>query len=131
MNIGISGKYQDTIKNIKSLKVINRAVRSNVIVYRAMDLIAGLLRNEPDLNGISHIAVGTGGQTNPQPPETKLRRNHRLVQEICRKALIPESDIQYDAKTRIITIKTSFKEGEAVGNLNKLGLFGGDASAHR
>jgi beta-lactam-binding protein with PASTA domain/uncharacterized protein YozE (UPF0346 family) len=128
VRLSIQGKYQDTIRDVNAVELLRSPPRSNVVVFRAMDLIAQLLRNEPGLNGISYWAVGSGGQ---QQPEAAMRRTRRLANEIYRKPLDPKKDIEFDPKTRTLTIQTTFGAGEAVGNLNEFGLFGGDASARQ
>ena len=60
MRLSIQGKYQDAIRDFNALELLRSSPRSNVVVFRAIDLIAGLLRNEPGLGGISYWAVGSG-----------------------------------------------------------------------
>jgi len=126
VRLSIQGKYQDAIRDFNALELLRSSPRSNVVVFRAIDLIAGLLRNEPGLGGISYWAVGSGQR---EQPEAAMRRARRLVNEIYRKPLDPEEDIEFDPKTRTLTIQTTFEAGEAVGDLREFGLFGGDASA--
>jgi len=128
VRISIQGKYQDTIGESNSPELLRSPPRSNVVVFQAIDLIGGLLRNEPNLGGISYWAVGSGGQ---EQPEAAMRRTRRLVNEVYRKPLDPKRNIGYDPKARTLTIQATFGAGEAVGTLNEFGLFGGDASARK
>jgi len=94
-----------------------------------MDLIAGLLKDEPQFKGIAYWAVGTGGQLENPPPRDALRRLLRLNNEIYRKPLIPDENIVYDAASRTITVRVTFGPHEAMEPLNEFGLYGGNATA--
>jgi beta-lactam-binding protein with PASTA domain len=94
-----------------------------------MDLIAGLLKNEPQFKGIAYWSVGTGGQSENPPSKDALRRILRLNNEIYRKPLTPDENIAYDAASRTITVRVTFGPHEALGALNEYGLYGGNATS--
>ncbi len=129
MNIRFTGEYRDTILDANGRRLSQTPARTNVVVFRAMDLIAGLLRNEQQFKGILYWAVGTGGQVENPPAEDALRRTRYLSKEIYRKLLDPEEDITYDGASRTITIRVIFGPNEALAPLNEFGLYGGDATS--
>src|SRR5712692_10642486 len=64
--------------------------RPNLVVARALDLIAGLLRCQHGLGGIQYWAVGSGDpawDANSPPPDRRARALHH---EIFRKPIDPD-----------------------------------------
>ena len=129
MKICITGKYRDTILGANGRIISQTPPCNNVVVFRAIDLIAELLRNKQRFKGILYWAVGTGGQVENPPAEDALRRTWHLSKEIYRKPVTPEKNITYDAASRTITIRVTFGPDEAVGAINEFGLYGGDATS--
>lgn len=122
------GRFRDWIVAADGTRT-ERGWESNLITYRALDLFARLLANEPGLNGALYWAVGEGDSAwDVNAPEGDARIT-RLHHEIYRKALDPATDIRYDAETRTIHLKIRFEANEAVGTLREFGIFGGNATA--
>ena len=117
------GEFIDTLNNEA------RAPQPNLVVARALDLIADLLANRQAVRGLLYWAVGAGDpawDALPSPPLPD-RLSRTLVKEIYRKRLEP-ADLNYDAATHTLTVHTVFLPGEATADLREFGLFGGDAS---
>jgi beta-lactam-binding protein with PASTA domain len=129
VKLWLVGRYRDSFKEMRTRRIVQTPLRSNIVVYSALDLVAGLLRNQDGLNGIQYLAVGTGDPQWDSHPPTPDRRTKRLVNEIYRKAIRPFEHMNYDAGTGRLEIRVSFAEHEAPGPLREFGLFGGHASA--
>jgi len=111
--------------------------KSNIIVNTASILIARLLKDssEPS-NGISYLAVGSGnGEWDLFDPPAPTTSKTNLENEFYRKAIDmstyvhPETGEPTNAYTNIVDYAVTFGEGEAVGPIVEMGLFGGDATA--
>jgi hypothetical protein len=111
--------------------------KSNIIVNTASILIARLLKNSSEPNhGISYLAVGSGsGEWDLFDPPAPTTSQTRLENEFYRKAIDmstfvhPETGEPTNAYTNIVDYAVTFGEGEAVGPIVEMGLFGGDATA--
>lgn len=111
--------------------------KSNIIVNTASILIARLLKNnqEPQ-NGISYLAIGSGsGSWNLFDPPAPTTSQINLENEFYRKAIDtstfvhPVTGEPTSAYTNIVDYAVTLGEGEAVGPIVELGLFGGDATS--
>lgn len=122
------GRFRDWIVAADGARA-ERGWEANLITYRALDLFARLLANEPGLNGALYWAVGEGEEEwDADAPEGDARIT-RLQREIYRKVLDPVNEIRYDPETRTIHLKIRFEADEAVGTLREFGIFGGNATA--
>ncbi|MCA1568393.1 MAG: PASTA domain-containing protein [Acidobacteria bacterium] len=128
MKLKLRGEYQDCLRDLAGREVLRFAPACNTIVYRALDLIAKLLTNEPGMSGILYWAVGSGLPAWDAASPSAERGTTKLVNEIYRKRLDPERDLSYDSATHSLTVRVSFAPDEAVGTLREFGLFGGDAN---
>jgi beta-lactam-binding protein with PASTA domain len=86
----------------------------------ARDLIGGLLARRKGLAGITHVALGTNGETPAEP-----RRD--LLAEAYRKPLAP-SALSYDSFAHAVDARARFEIGEGPAEVREAGLFGGNAS---
>jgi hypothetical protein len=117
--------------------LVHEYISPNIIVNTASILIARLLKDntEPQA-GISYLAVGSGsGAWDPFDPPAPSTAQTRLENEFYRKPIDlstfvhPETGEPTTVKTNIVDYSVSFGEGEAVGPILELGLFGGDATS--
>lgn len=118
-------------------KLVYEYHRSNIIVNTASILIARLLKDssEPQ-NGISYLAVGSGsGEWDLFDPPAPTTSKTFLENEFYRKSIDvstfvhPETGEPTNAYTNIVDYAVTFGEGEGVGPIVEMGLFGGDATA--
>jgi len=124
--LSLRGIFSGTL--CTSTGVVPLGDRPNLIVFRAMDLIAGLLKQQPNLAGLLYWAVGSGDLAwDTTPPQPNLRTT-ALQKEIYRKR-IDAGQMAYDPTTKTLTINITFTPDEAVGTLREFGVFGGDAAA--
>jgi len=128
VKLKLRGEYQDCLRDLAGRELLRFAPACNTIVYRALDLIAKLLTNEPGMSGILYWAVGSGLPAWDAAPPSAERSTTKLVNEVYRKRIDPERDISYDNATHSLTVRVSFAPDEAVGTLREFGLFGGDAT---
>ncbi|MBI4672964.1 MAG: hypothetical protein HY741_15015 [Chloroflexi bacterium] len=103
--------------------------QNNLVTYRALDLLARLLANQPELDGGLYCAVGAGDAAWDADLPTPDARVTHLVREIFRKPLDLANAASYDATTHTLTLSITFGAGEAVGTLREFGIFGGDVTA--
>lgn len=113
-----------------------RTLGRNIIVNSASLLIARLLKaNTEPSHGIWMMALGTGeAGEDPLDPPTASVEQTTLFAEIIRKTFsqtnfVTSEGIPTTTPTNVVDFTAQFLEGEAVGILTELGLFGGDASA--
>jgi len=118
-------------------KLVYQYQHSNIIVNTASILIARLLKDssEPQ-NGISFLAIGSGsGEWDLFDPPAPTTSKTFLENEFYRKSIDvstfvhPETGEPTNAYTNIVDYAVTFGEGEAVGPIVEMGLFGGDATA--
>ena len=124
--LSIQGVFSGTLRTAQL--EMDLGARPNTIVFRGMDLVAGLLSGNRSLSGILYWAVGTGDpnwDAAPPPPNLRVRK---LQNEIYRKRIEP-GQLTYDSATKTMTVRVTFAPNEAVGTLREFGVFGGDASA--
>ena len=122
------GRFRDTLRAADgTVRVIDW--QNNLITYRALDLFARLLANEPGLNGGLYCAVGSGDAAWDANLPTPDARVTQLVREIYRKPLDLTKAASYDATTHTLTLDITMGAGEAVGTLREFGIFGGDVTA--
>lgn len=110
---------------------------SNIIVNTASILIARLLKDssEPQ-TGISFLAIGSGnGSWDLFDPPAPTTSQIYLENEFYRKPIDvttfvhPATGEPTNVYTNIVDYAVTFGEGEAVGPIVEMGLFGGDATA--
>lgn len=129
----IRGRFTDRVVGMDGAELTRGAAdvrgwTNNLIVDRALDLLAALLAGQSDTRGILYWAVGEGEEEwDALPPDTDPQTT-RLVHEIYRKPLDPTRDLRYDPTTRTISLKVTFRPDEAAGMLREFGIFGGDAT---
>ena len=118
-------------------KLVYQYRHSNIIVNTASILIARLLKDssEPQ-NRISFLAIGSGsGEWDLFDPPAPTTSKTFLENEFYRKSIDvstfvhPETGEPTNAYTNIVDYAVTFGEGEAVGPIVEMGLFGGDATA--
>lgn len=118
-------------------KLVYQYRHHNIIVNTASILIARLLKDssEPQ-NGISFLAIGSGsGEWDLFDPPAPTTSKTFLENEFYRKSIDvstfvhPETGEPTNAYTNIVDYAVTFGEGEAVGPIVEMGLFGGDATA--
>lgn len=110
--------------------------KNNIIVNTASILIARLLKdNSEPTNGISYLAAGSGNAGwDPFDPPAPSTSQTRLENEFARKVISlstfvdPETGEPTETQTNIVDYSVNFGEGEAVGPIMELALFGGDAT---
>jgi len=131
---GLKGEL--ILKAYESGQMVREIRQSNIIVNTASILISRLLKdNSEPMGGISYLAVGSGNPLwellDPPAPSTSQTK---LEMEFCRKAIDfstfvdPESAEPTEIQTNIVDYSVTFSEGEAVGPIMELALFGGDAT---
>ncbi len=131
------GNYRDIIHARCGRTVFDSGWKSNTIVDSAWTLIAGLLKNDPGLDGILFWAVGSGSaawDTTPRPINTSVTR---LVEEIDRIPVTPESIIYIDSDGNPSPAPSVCIEAGAIFTWNRnvvlreFGLFGGNGTPER
>ncbi len=125
--IEIRGRFTDRVAG-PDATTFTRAWANNLIVDRALDLLAALLAGQAGTRGILYWAVGEGAEGWDALPPDADPKTTRLAREIYRKPLDAARDLHYDPKTRTILLKVTFRPDEAVGMLREFGIFGGDAT---
>jgi hypothetical protein len=117
------GRYRDFV--IRREAETRTPWRPNLVVNRCYQLLALLMKNEPDVNGLLHLAVGDGAGS-PQ------RNADSLDSEVARFAIHPANITLVDSNRLRIDLRLT---GEQLGAtaalptvLREFGLFGGDAS---
>lgn len=118
-------------------KLVHSYQQSNIIVNTASILIARLLKNSSEpRNGISYLAIGSGsGEWDLFDPPAPTTSQTALENEFYRKAIDmstfvhPETGEPTNAYTNIVDYAVTLGEGEAVGPIVEMGLFGGDATS--
>ncbi|MCI0478766.1 MAG: PASTA domain-containing protein, partial [Anaerolineales bacterium] len=126
----LRGKFRERWLD-NSAVVFEHAWQTNLIVTRALDLLAGLLLTPTALRGILYWAVGEGDAAWDANPPNADAQTTRLVREIYRKRLDPVRDISYNPATRTITVRISFGPDQGAGTLREFGILGGDATDAR
>lgn len=143
-SIGIKIRYKEELQGLKGHVFIKAFEKGklvydwdmgNVIVNTTSILIARLLKSgSGSLNGITYLAMGTGGDDwDLQDPPAPTTGQVLLESEIFRAAVASTAFIDGDgavstSPTNIVDYTFNFSESDAVGTLVELGLFGGDAT---
>lgn len=111
----------------------------NLIVDSSALLMAQLMKGE-QVPGVTHVAVGTGygqaqggTQQNPAPATPGMTK---LENEIFRKAATvtfntSEATVTDGTRTNVLEVVVEFGQGEAVGALTEMGLFGGSGASSK
>lgn len=131
----IQGTYRDQVFNRQGRLLIDWGWSPNTIVDSAWPLVAGLLKNDPVLDGIIYLAIGTG---DPAWDGTGMVASHTatgLHNEIGRQVL-SEEDMAYlnpdgspaSAPTSTLEVTATFSWPGEDQTLREFGLFGGDAT---
>ncbi|MBI4672965.1 MAG: PASTA domain-containing protein, partial [Chloroflexi bacterium] len=131
-NVILRGRFRERLLDGDQI-IFERAWQSNLIVTRALDLLAGLLMQEraspqTPLRGILYWAVGEGDAAWDTNAPNADAQTTRLVREIYRKRLDPVRDISYNPATRTISLRVAFGPDQGAGTLREFGIFGGDAT---
>lgn len=144
-HMGMAMKERETYHGMKG-KLFLRAYEGGVLVYEyespniivntASILIARLLKDSSEPNaGISYLGMGSGnGEWDPFDPPAPTTSQTRLENEFYRKAIDlatfvhPETGEPTTVYTNIVDYSVTFGEGQAVGPILEMGLFGGDAT---
>jgi hypothetical protein len=133
------GEYQDTVFDADGRVIIQLPWRSNTIVESAWSLLAGLLSNRANFDGIVFCAYGTGDTAWDDLPggvPTASPTSAQLQQEVQRVRVIPESISYLNANgqptsqpTSRIGITSLLRwRGSSPVTLREFGLVGGNAS---
>jgi hypothetical protein len=131
---GMKGKL--ILKAYEGGVLVQEYTSPNIIVNTASILIARLLKDSSEPNaGISYLGIGSGnGEWDPFDPPAPTTSQTRLENEFSRKAIDlatfvhPETGEPTTVYTNIVDYSVTFGEGEAVGPIMEMGLFGGDAT---
>lgn len=134
-NVILRGRFRERLRDGTAV-LWEHAWQSNLIVARALDLLAGLLTRgggspETSLRGILYWAVGEGDAAWDTNRPNASTQTTRLVREIYRKRLDPVRDISFNPATRTISLRVAFGPDQGAGTLREFGIFGGDATDAR
>lgn len=139
MSSPIKGYYLDTLANSSNEILWKSGWCSNHVVNNCSVLLAGLMKNQPGMQGILYFAIGQGmtewDAHLPDPDHS----NDQLTQEINRQLLKPQQIVylnEFNEPTTIpsglLEISAEFKGQDIVKNglqpLREFGLFGGNAT---
>jgi hypothetical protein len=130
----IRGSYQDTLRDAHGRRISVSSWRSNTIVNSVWPLVAGLLKNDPDLDGILFWAVGAGNPGWDTSHPWALAEATRLVGEVDRQTVGSENIVYLNPDGSPSEEPTGCIEVSVVFNwsadtvLREFGLFGGNAS---
>lgn len=131
----IRGRYRDVVRDRRGRPVADRGWASNTLVYSVWPLIAGRLRNDRALEGVTYCAVGAGDPSWDQRMPAAARASVRLVAETLRVRLKDEDLTYLDGGGRPVKHPTARLQARAalvaVGEaltLREFGLYGGTAS---
>ncbi len=133
--ITLKGVYRDTLTDAGGRCLRQWDWRSNTIVDAAWPLVAGLLKNEPDLSGLLFWAVGSGDPAWDDNPVTADVATIGLADEIRREPIVAEEIVFLDAEGAPSDTPTNCIEASAAFTwqddqvLREFGLFGGNATA--
>lgn len=133
----MQGKYRDRVLDPHNRLLFDSGWTSNTIVDSAWPLIAGLLKNDPALDGILFWAVGAGDPAWDDTHRGASAATTRLQDEIDRQT-IPAAAIDYlneagtpaAGPTTRLEIRSIFSWPEP-RTVREFGLFGGEATAAR
>lgn len=128
MRFSLSGRFKDSLYTSKRELIEQRYWQSNIIVFRCLDLLANLLKNQSGIDGLLYLAVGEGAEGWDESPQGEDPSTRQLVKEIFRKKIDSVNQISYSEETKTLIINVEFDPDEAVGTLREFGLFGGDAT---
>jgi hypothetical protein len=131
----IRGKYRDAVQDTRGRLVFDSEWSSNTIVDPAWPLIAGLLKNDPALDGILFWAVGAGDpawdgtHTAASPATTQLQDEiERHTVPVKSIVYLDSNGIPVESPTTWIEVSASFTWPAEAQTLREFGLFGGGAS---
>src|SRR3989442_825753 len=131
----LSGEFRDALRSPDGKLVADSGWRRNTIALSAWPLVAGLMRNTPDLRGLQFCAVGEGLSAWDASPPRADEATRTLVREVDRLALALERITYIDGFGHPTNTATARLEATAVFSwpaprtLREFGLFGGDATA--
>ena len=136
--VNLRGTYRDVFRDAYGRLCFASEWNPNTIADRAWPLLTGLLKNDPNLNGILYFAVGSGdpdwdvNPIAPSPAATQLQ-NEIERQAVLAEAItyLDENDLPASVPTNRIEIRASFTWPDAGQTLREFGLFGGDATGTR
>lgn len=134
--ITLKGEVWAFLEDIQTGEKEKINIGKNVITLNASVLVARLLKDSDETNGLLFLAVGTGAVGwNLQAPPAATNQQTQLEAELFRKTFESSNFVKTDGSgdvsaipTNIVDYITTFDVGEAVGPLVEMGLFGGDAT---
>lgn len=131
----LRGRYRDTVKDPAGHPVVDTSWRSNTIVHGAWRLLAGLLKNDPSLDGILYWAVGPGepawdeARPPPDPGTAGLRAESGRARLTGGDIVYLDDDGRPTGEPRDrLEIRARFEWPDREVTLREFGLFGGHAS---
>ncbi len=140
MNIKIKGCYYDVLTD--SHGRVQRGWRSNLIVQDCNLLLAALMKNEINMQGILYLAIGEGEDDWDSSRPAPLITTTKLAKEVARLEITKNQVVYLDnlekpvetISNRLeITIK--FRGEDFISNgfqtVREFGLFGGDATGEQ
>jgi hypothetical protein len=130
----MKGEHRDVLLDADGAVVWARSWAANVIVDSARNLLAALLKGDPQGAAIARWAVGAGDavwDASAPPPDAIRRTRTQLFQETGRKA-IAAGQITFlgGAFTNRLEIASTFTTADVpAGPLREFGLFAGGSNA--
>jgi hypothetical protein len=127
--------FRDELRSADGCLVADSGWRRNTIALSAWPVVAGLMRNTPDLRGLQFCAVGEGQSAWDASPPRADAATRTLVREVDRLALAQDRITYIDGFGHPTNNATARLEAMAVFSwpaprtLREFGLFGGDATA--
>lgn len=137
MNIKIKGCYYDVIAD--SHGRLHSGWRSNLIVRNCNLLLAALMKNEINMQGILYLAIGEGKDDWDSSRPVPLLTTSKLAKEVARME-ITENQVVYldnlnkpvETISNRLEITIKFRGEDFISNVfqtvREFGLFGGDAT---
>lgn len=130
----VRGQYRDEVAGPAGDVRVARGWAPNRIAEPIWPLLAGLLKDDPDLSGILYLAFGAGRDEWDQG-EGLVTPEERLEHEVYRTRVEPEHRTYLDAEgeevddpTTRLQLRVVVTGHKVEGPLREFGLFGGDAT---
>ncbi|TFG44519.1 MAG: hypothetical protein E4H43_00205 [Bacteroidia bacterium] len=136
MNLIIKGCYCDVLTDSRDL--VQRGWRSNLIVQNCNLLLAALMKNDNNMQGILYLAIGEGKDDWDLSHQVPLLTTTKLAKEVTRLE-ITENQVVYldnldkpvETISNRLEITIKFRGEDFISNgfqtIREFGLFGGDA----
>ena len=104
------------------------SLKSDLQNDRMLDLLGGLLTNQPGLAGLQYWANGSGDPSWDATPPVPSKADTKLAKEVYRKPISPAADITYQPLTQTLVVRSRLAFNESASVLREFGLFGGNAT---